>query len=556
MNDDIGNNKNDHFFEKKIKENYSFTEDNLFGEDIVMDDKISAIFSVFKSKLTYYQDHLKSLFKSKSSIKQIENSTDVVQEHQNERVEEKSEKKIASIKKNIDVNHNNINHTFADLLRLKRTLSVQKELSQSKSIPTINYRKKQLIRLKTLIENNLDKIVVAQNKDFGLRHSKEVLNHEVILPLALIKLSLKELKKWVENSNHHANSSINKLFVNKKVTPYPYGCVGIITSWNFPFSSAFMPLISAIAAGNRVILKLSNKTPHVSSLIEEMITSEFEENDISVITGDDKVTLSFGLIPFDKLFYSGEKSLAGVMLKDITNYRMAIHFECSEMTPAIIANKANLKYALNKIIYSKMFNSGQHSHAPDYILVKNSLFNEFINETKQMLSKPSDKGVLSQPTYIINKEHQERLESYMSEVKQKGIEYIQYPLKKELSKKHVMFPLTFIIDPTIEMKVLNEEIFGPLISVIKYEDFPDAINYINQKKHSKSVYFFGNDQSEQHYLLNYSKANQVTFNDTLIESINYSSLSHLSNDEMTHFYGKEGFFEFSKMRTIFKSKRF
>ena len=533
-------------------------DEDLFGREVKLDEKISDFIQVFKSKWLESQTYFVNIVKKKKD----ESVSNEATEEKKLLIEEEIAKDSISEQKQEDKKEDvfykpEVNNTFASLLKLKRTLTLQKELSYTKPIPNIIYRKKQLVKIKSIIEKNIDKIVVAQNKDFGLRHSSEVLKHEVILPLALIKLTIKELKKWTNNQHNTNTNFFDQMLINKEIKACPYGCVGIINSWNFPFSSAFIPLISAIAAGNRVILNVSSKTLHVSRLIQKIIVEEFDDSEISVIIGDEKITRSFGLIKFDKLFYSGDIKEANGIVKSVEDYRMPIHFECSEMTPAIVGNKANIKHALKKIIHSKVFNSGQHSDAPDYILVKNTLFDEFLHETKLNLNKLQVKGVLSTPTYIINKDHYDRLQSYMVEIKQKGIQTIQYPLKNiDNGDDHLMFPLTFVIDPTVEMKVLNEEIFGPIVSVIRYVDFPDAINYINQKNHSKSIYFFGNDSFEQNYLLNHCKVKTITFNNALIDTINYTSLHHLSNDEITHLYGEEGFLEFSKLRTIFKNKTF
>lgn len=339
----------------------------------------------------------------------------------------------------------------------------------------------------------------------------------------------------------------------------PRGVVLIIAPWNYPFELNVAPLISAIAAGNCVIIKPSELAKHTSILIVRMITELFPENEVAVFEGEKEVSIELLKHPFDHIFFTGSTAVGKKVMEAAAKNLSTVTLELGGKSPTIVDKSANLKDAAEKIIWSKFMNCGQTCIAPDYLLVHKSVSKQFSIHLKNSIQKfyvnsNTDSSTFKDYACIINKNHYNRLKNVLEETVKSGA---NIDIGGELNENAKFISPTILSNISTDSKIMAEEIFGPILPIVEYEDTKEAIAFINKKPKPLALYIFCNDKITVDTILTNTSSGGVCINDAVIyfSQINLP-FGGVNASGMGRAHGFHGFKTFSNEKAVLKQGRF
>jgi coniferyl-aldehyde dehydrogenase len=399
-----------------------------------------------------------------------------------------------------------------------------------------------------LLVDHEQEILEAVCADFGHRSKDFSRVTEVLSPLMNLKQTKAHLSEWMKPESRATERG------EAWVQYQPLGVVGILSPWNFPINLAFGGLAGALAAGNRVMIKPSEFTPRCAELIVRMIRSVYAEEEVAVVTGGPQVGQVFCSQPFDHLLFTGATSIGKQVMRAAAENLVPVTLELGGKSPSIISRSADFKVAVSKILLGKMHNAGQICLAPDYVCVPEELVGEFIATAKTVLATyfPTLKD---NPdfTSVINQRHFQRLHGYLDEARDAGVELIELnPAHEDFSDQphHKIVP-TLLNNPGDELKVMQDEIFGPLLPIKPYKTISDVVAYINAHPRPLGLYYFGSDADEENFVLNRTTSGGVTLNDVIrhvgVESLPFGGVGASG---MGAYHGKAGFDVFSHRKGV------
>jgi coniferyl-aldehyde dehydrogenase len=320
------------------------------------------------------------------------------------------------------------------------------------------------------------------------------------------------------------------------------------------------PLGGIFAAGNLCMIKLSELTPATSALLEKLISQYFSEEELVAINGDASVAESFSRLPFDHLLFTGATSVGKLVMKAAAENLVPVTLELGGKSPVVIGRSANLKQAARKIAAGKALNMGQVCTSPDYILVKNDSLNELIAELENAFTDMFP-TILRNPDYtaVVNERHYQRLQRYIEDAKQKNGEIrVINPAREHFEHQQGTYkiPPTLVINPTPDMLLMQEEIFGPIIPVVGVGHVDDAIDYINDRPRPLALYLFASQQKEMDRILSHTISGGVTVND-VIQHVGCEDLPFggIGASGMGSYHAHEGFKTFSHARSVYTQAR-
>ncbi|HTN35339.1 MAG TPA: coniferyl aldehyde dehydrogenase [Marinobacter sp.] len=438
-----------------------------------------------------------------------------------------------------------------------RIFQNQKKAFRNNPMPSLAERQENLKRLKRALLTNQDRLLEAIDRDFGCRSRDESLIAEIMPSIQSINYTLKNLSRWMKPSKRQVSILFQP--ASNHVHYQPKGVVGVIAPWNYPLYLAVGPLVASLAAGNRTMIKMSEFTPRTAALFKEIIEVAFPEDLVSVIIGEAEVAADFSSLPLDHLLFTGSTSVGKLVMRAAAENLTPVTLELGGKSPAILSPDVPMKDAAQRIAFGKAFNAGQTCVAPDYILCPADRVQAFVEEFQAQFSEmyPSLRDN-DDYTAIINERQYERLQKYIEDARAKGAEIIEInPAREDLTDGTRKIPLTLILKTTPDMKVMQDEIFGPLLPVISYGSLDEAIHYINDRPHPLALYFFGYDKDQQQHVIDNTHSGGMCIND---------SLMHVAQDDlpfggvgdsgMGHYHGKEGFMTFSHHRAVFSKQKF
>ncbi|MGL4855181.1 MAG: coniferyl aldehyde dehydrogenase, partial [Lentisphaeria bacterium] len=372
--------------------------------------------------------------------------------------------------------------------------------------------------------------------------------NDIIPTLNAIKYCKKNIKKWTtpESRKKGLLLSHGKL----KVQYQPLGVVGIMVPWNFPLNLALTPLVYAIAAGNRVMIKLSELTPNFNSLLKSLFNKVFADDEIYIVTGDSNVAEQFSKLPFNHLLFTGSTSVGKKIMANAAANLTPVTLELGGKSPAIIVDDYSIVKAAKSIVYGKTLNAGQVCIAPDYLLIPNSKIELLCQEIKNQFIKMFPN--LDNYTSIINQHHFSRLQTLISEAKMR--QEIVLPCSNIIVLKNKILPLHLIINPSLNSKLMTDEIFGPILPIITYQKIDEAIKFINERPHPLALYLFTNNKKIQNQVLESTISGGVTINDTIIHiAADDAPFGGVGASGIGAYHAIEGFKTFSHAKTILHS---
>ena len=425
--------------------------------------------------------------------------------------------------------------------------------------PSAALRKDRINRIIKLIEENSDDIHSSLSKDFGSRHEQISQLTDTLATISHAKHVLKKLDTWIKPEKRKARFPLNLLGSSAHVHFQPFGVVGIIAPWNFPISLSLGPLIEVFAAGNNAMMKLSEFVPITSKLLEELVNKYFSEDEIVIINGGVETSSNFTSLPFDHLLYTGSTAVAKKVCSAVAANLVPVTLELGGKSPIVIGDKADMKKSAQQIMTGKTVNAGQICIAPDYTFIAESKVDEFVSNAREFIQK-SFPTIKNNPDYtsIIHLNHYERLNSMVEDARNKGADIIELnPANEDFSQQeHHKIPPTLILNPTEDMDVMKEEIFGPLMPIKTYKNFDEVIKYINLKPKALALYYFGNNNNEIEKIINDTSSGQAVFNEWGFQYA-YDDLPFggVGPSGSGSYHGREGFKNFSHNRAVLKGQK-
>ena len=448
---------------------------------------------------------------------------------------------------------------------MKRVLELQKQLNITEGAPSAALRADRLDRCMAMVSAYKKEIVESMQDDFGNRDPIMSATTEVDSVIGPMVHAKKNLKKWMKSEKRKASIAgtgpLLSLTGAKAVINYqPKGVVGVISPWNFPVNLALAPLAGIIAAGNRVMLKPSELTPSSSDLMKKMINEYFDESEIAVFTGDPSVGAAFSALAFDHMLFTGGTEIAKHVMRAAADNLVPLTLELGGKSPVVVGQSSKMQDVAQRVMQGKTMNAGQICLAPDYALVPEGRVNEFVDAavsvTSEMFPKMKDNDDY---TSIINQKHYDRIQGYLTDAKEKGAEVVEInPSNEDFSQQpHHKIPPTIVLNPTEDMQIMQEEIFGPVLPVKTYSNVSESVDYINSKDRPLGLYYFGKDKKEQDFVLNNTTSGGVTVND-VISHIQMEDLPFggVGPSGMGSYHGHDGFKEFSHAKATYTQSIF
>ena len=440
----------------------------------------------------------------------------------------------------------------AQIERMKRIFAAQKAAYRRQPYPTAEQRHEHIQQLKPMLLDNMDAWVEALNADFGNRSADETKLAEMLTSVEGIKYHAKHLRKWMKPSKRKVGAAQwpGKVWVEYQ----PLGVVGIIVPWNYPLYLAIGPMLAALAAGNRVMIKMSESTPRTGELLEELIGKTFAEDHVAVVNGEVDVAAAFSSLPFDHLLFTGSTTVGKHIMRAAAENLTPVTLELGGKSPCIIGDDFPMKDAVERIAFGKCLNSGQTCVAPDYIMVPEHRVREFVDAWKAQVTElyPT---LRDNPdfTSIINERQYRRLNGYLDDAREKGAEVITINPADENLDGSRKIPHTLVLNVTDDMKIAEDEIFGPLMLVVPYKTLDDAIDYVNDRPRPLALYYFDWNARNGEHVLHHTHSGGVCLNDTITQvGVDDMPFGGVGPSGMGHYHGPEGFLTFSKAKGVYK----
>ena len=438
-------------------------------------------------------------------------------------------------------------------------LGVQRAAFTAQLPVSASLRKDRLRRAIAMMVDHGEAFAKAMSEDFGHRSHEQSMMTDVVGSINPIKHTIKQLDKWMRGERRKLQFPLGLLGAKGIVEYQPKGVVGIIAPWNFPVQLTMAPLAGAVAAGNRVMVKSSEFTPTVAALFETLGPKYFDASEAVFFSGGPDVGQAFAALPFDHLLFTGATGIGKHILHAAADNLTPVTLELGGKSPTIIGKSADIAQATQRIALGKMLNAGQICLAPDYLMVPRDKEAMVVEGMKNAvaLMYPT---LLENPDYtsVINARHRDRLNGYLDDARAKGAEIVEVnPAGEDFgaSNRNKM-PLYLVRNPTDDMKVMQEEIFGPVLPIKTYEQVDEAINYINAHDRPLGLYYFGHDAGEQRQVLDRTISGGVTVNDVVFHvSMEELPFGGVGPSGMGAYHGHEGFKTFSHAKSVYQQPK-
>ena len=432
-------------------------------------------------------------------------------------------------------------------------LATQRAAFLRDGTPTLAQRRADLLKLKSAILGRQAEIEAALRQDFGHRSTHETAIMEILPVIQGINYQRRHLRRWMRPERRHVPITFQP--ARAWVAYQPLGVIGIMSPWNYPVSLALMPLATAIAAGNRAMIKPSEFTPASSALLVDLVTKTFGPEQVAVVTGDDSVGKDFASLPFDHLVFTGSTPVGRAVMRAASENLVPVTLELGGKSPVIIEPGHSLAHAATAIAYGKLANSGQTCIAPDYVLVHQDALDPFVRAFDQAVRVLYPAGPASTDyTSVVNERHFQRLHALLDDARSKGarVQELGANPADAGARPHHIAP-TIVLGATEQMRIMQEEIFGPVLPVIGYRDLDEAIAYINARPRPLALYYFGSHTASRNKVLASTTSGNVTVNNTLM---------HYAQDDLPFggvgpsgigaYHGIEGFKALSHAKGVYR----
>lgn len=420
-------------------------------------------------------------------------------------------------------------------------------------------RKDRLRRALALVLEHKDAFVKALSDDFGHRSAEQSLVTDIMASVKPLKHALKHVDGWMRPEKRKLDFPLGLLGAKAEVQWQPKGVVGIIAPWNFPVNLTFAPLANVLAAGNRAMIKPSEFTPATSELMHKAVAQYFDEAEVAVVVGGPEIGKAFTELAFDHIIFTGATSIARHVMAAAAKNLVPLTLELGGKSPTILSRSADLAQATERVAMGKLMNAGQICLAPDYMLVPAEKEADVVEGLKAATARMYPTLLANDDyTSVISRRHRDRLEAHIADARAKGAEIVEVnPGNEDFSKQNTnKMPLTLIRNPTDDMTVMQEEIFGPILPIKSYKAVDEAIEFVNRRDRPLGLYWFGTDGAEEKRVLDRTISGGVTVNDVIFHvSAEDLPFGGIGPAGMGNYHGHDGFKEFSHPKSIYRQPK-
>jgi acyl-CoA reductase-like NAD-dependent aldehyde dehydrogenase len=432
---------------------------------------------------------------------------------------------------------------------LAATLAAQRRAFARQPMPSAAERREHLQRLRQMLLRHQRAIIEAIDADFGHRPAAETQLLELFPSLQAIRYARAHVARWMRPERR---GTAPWFWPGRSLVRYqPLGVVGIIVPWNYPLYLAVGPLVGALAAGNRVMIKMSEYGPHFGALFAQLIGETFAPDHVSVVLGGTDVAAAFAALPFDHLLFTGSTAVGRLVMASAARNLTPVTLELGGKSPAIVAPGFDIPTAAQRIGFGKWVNAGQTCIAPDYVLLPRGQEAAFVAALREVAQRLYRDSASADYASIAHERHHQRLQALLEDARRLGAR-IEPLLPAGAATGRRMTPVA-LLDTTPAMRVMQEEIFGPILPIVPYETLDEAIEYVNARERPLALYIFDHQRGRLDALLDRTASGGVTINDCLL---------HVAQDDlpfggvgpsgMGRYHGPEGFKTFSQQRAVFR----
>lgn len=435
----------------------------------------------------------------------------------------------------------------------QRILQKQRKAYFENPFPSCEERKANLLKVEQILVNNQEAIAQAISKDFGNRAVEESKLLELFLSIDGFRYCRKRVKKWMKSQRRDV--SIWFAGAGNKVIPQPKGVVGIVAPWNYPLFLVMGPLASALAAGNRCMIKMAANSSNLCELLHGLVSEQFDEDTVAILPG--VRGSEFTTLPFDHVIFTGSAETGRTVMRAAAEHLTPVTLELGGKSPTIIADDFDLETAASRMLFAKFMNAGQTCVAPDYLYLPENKLEAFVAAAQRILAKRYPDLRNGQFTTVIDDSSYQRLTTTMEDAVSKGARLVNLIPGHKPDPTSRLLPPHLVLDVTDDMVIMQEEIFGPLLPVRTYRNLDDVLAYIKRHDRPLGLYLFTNDKDLQDKVIKNTISGGVSINDCSFHVAQHDMpFGGVGASGMGHYHGHEGFVEFSKMRPVFSQFRF
>lgn len=421
--------------------------------------------------------------------------------------------------------------------------------------PGATIRRDRLDRAIAMLVDNREAICDALAEDFGHRSRHQSLISDVFASVEALKHARRRVRRWMRPERRRPQFPLGLLGARARVHYQPLGVVGVVAPWNFPVLLTMGPLAGILAAGNRAMIKPSELTPTVSGLMARMVGEAFDEREVAVVEGGVAVAEAFTALPFDHLIFTGGTGVARHVMRAAAGNLVPVTLELGGKSPVIVGRGADMARVATSVMLGKTLNAGQVCLAPDYVLVPGERLDEFVAEARAAVTRMFP-TLRENPDYssLLGTRNLERQQAMLEEARSRGARVVPLnPAEEDFSQQpaHKM-PPTLVIEPADDLRVMREEIFGPLLPVKSYRTADEAIDRVNAGERPLALYYFGDDAAERRRVLERTTSGGVCVNDTAFHVTQENlPFGGVGASGMGAYHGRDGFRTFSHARAVY-----
>jgi coniferyl-aldehyde dehydrogenase len=438
---------------------------------------------------------------------------------------------------------------------LNRVFAGQRHAYDRAPFPEWPERRDRLQRLRSLVADNERAIEDALDADFGGRPRTETQVAEIYPSLAEINGALRHGRRWMKPRV----ARVSKWFLpaSARILPRPLGVVGVIVPWNYPLFLGVGPLVAALVAGNRAMVKMSEHTPVFSELFRTLVLKYYRPDEVAVVTGGADIGARFSALPFDHLLFTGSSAVGRKVMAAAAANLTPVTLELGGKSPTVVAPGYPIAKAVARVLHGKLVNAGQTCVAPDYVLVPRDVADDFVAAAQAQARRMHPAGI-ADPDYcsIINETHYQRLLGYLEQARDSGVTLVSlFDGDPQDDARHRLAPFA-VIDPPAQLAIMCDEIYGPLLPVIPYDRIDDALARVNALPRPLALYWFDNDVERAQRALKQTHAGGVCINETMLHALQEDlPFGGVGASGINHYHGKWGFDTFSKLTPVFRQSR-
>ena len=444
-----------------------------------------------------------------------------------------------------------------EIQRLSDLFAAQRAAFRRNPMPSAAERRENLKLLRSALIARKDVIAEAVSEDFGHRATFETLFAEVLVAAEGINYARRRVRRWMRTSRRHVGLLMKT--TRARVYYQPKGVVGIIGPWNYPVQLTVAPLTYALAAGNRALIKMSEYTPRTSEVLAAMLGEIFPQDLVALVEGGPEVGAAFSGTPFDHLFFTGSTAVGRLVMEAAAKNLTPVTLELGGKSPTIIGEKIPMARAVERICFGKALNAGQTCVAPDYVMVPEGRLDEFVPAMRDIFAKMYPR-VADNPDYtsIVDDRHYQRLTDWLDDARQKGAEIVTLnPADEQFAPGDRKMPLTLVLGATEDMRILTDEIFGPILPVLTYRSLDEAFDFVHARPRPLALNYFDDDIANRERVLAETHSGGVCLNDAVMHvACDDIPFGGIGASGMGTYHGHEGFLTFSHAKAVMSRPAF